>query len=159
MSKVPPINLFLLQKLTHSLQINGVSYGLGSKVKLEAPAKSIQRIDCSGLVRWLVYNCTSPHLVIPDGSYNQREWCQKMGLVSVPYNQVNQAPNLAGNDLFIAFINKTSDHEGHVWFVNDGETFESHHGRGVNSRKWNSRPLPQEVAYCFIWPHIWKPGL
>lgn len=149
---VEPINLKALQTFAHALMLNGVSYRMGAKVKMEAPIGTIRQIDCSGFVRRAIYESTKSGLLIPDGSWHQHEWVADR-LPRVPYSAVDRPESDA--TLFLAFIAPTKNHAGHVWFVCRGDTFESYGGRGVGSRVWNRRPLPQEVDGCYEWPHIW----
>lgn len=149
--EIPPINLKLLQTYAHLMMRRGVGYKMGAKARtLSVPPTAIYRIDCSGFFRWIVYNSTAPRLLIPDGSWNQRAWCEDR-LPRVDYRRVYDDPG----KLYAAFMNPLPGVAGHVWWVNDRETFESHGGIGVDSRPWNHRPLPQEVDYCFVWPHVW----
>jgi hypothetical protein len=147
---IEPINLRRMQSIHHTLMHNGVKYRLGAKAKFSTPASSIKAIDCSGLVRYLVYHSTKNRLEIPDGSWNQRDWALKH-LTRVPYISVRDNPN----ELYLATLDPKNGKAGHIWFINDGFTMESHGGRGPNERPWNTPILRNEVDYCFLWPHLW----
>lgn len=128
----------------------GVSYGYGAKApRLNAAPGSFRQVDCSGEVRYLAYN-SSGGLVIPDGSWIQREWCEKH-LTEVPYGP-------ADDELYLAFMTSGVNgvgSVGHVWFVKDGRTYESH-GRttGVDSRDWDYPTLKDHVHKTFKWPLV-----
>lgn len=145
------INLKRLQSLHHVLMHNGVRYKLGAKAKFSMPASAIRYIDCSGLIRYLVYHSTQNRLVIPDGSWMQRDWALQ-NLNKVPYLSVRDNPN----ELYLATLDPKNGKAGHIWWVNDGFTMESHGGRGPNERPWNTPILKAEVDYTFVWPHVWE---
>lgn len=151
---LPLFNAKAIQTLTHRAMLSGMHYGLGAKIPLTTPLSGLhgRSVDCSGFVRWLTYQSTDNHLVIPDGSYYQRDWFAQRA-TKVEYHSVGQ--NL--NELHIAFICPTPEHKvGHVWFVREGWTYESHGGVGPNSRRWDTRILTEEVCACYILPHVWK---
>jgi hypothetical protein len=57
-------------------ELIGTKYDLGAKSPfLGAPESQIKYLDCSGFERDEIYCSTG--VVIPDGSWNQREWCEK----------------------------------------------------------------------------------
>jgi hypothetical protein len=152
---LPLINAKRLQTLHHQAMLMGMHYGLGSKINpLSTPVSELagRRVDCSGWVRYLIYNSTDEKLVIPDGSYNQRAW-YAVRASQVNYNSVRLNPS----ELHIAFISPTPSHKiGHVWLLREGVTYESHGGVGPNSRRWNTHILASEVSACYVIPHTWK---
>lgn len=147
---IPPINLKTLLTLHHKAMRYDARYKMGAKVAFDTPVEKIKAVDCSGWIRYLVYNSTEPHLTIPDGSFNQREWAQQH-LTRVPYKETIAAPN----DLHIAFMNPEGAEAGHVFFVREGWTIESHGGRGPNQRRWDIPILLMNVDFTFLWHHIW----
>lgn len=158
---IPPINLWKFDKLAHSAFLVGSHYKLGGKAPyLGCPVtKLLGGIDCSGFIRWLVYNSTQPNLIVPDGSYNQYHWMKSQGLKEVPYSQVQESVEGESSTLYFAFILASREIPvGHVWAItHNGDTAESYGGHGPGSRRWNHRPLPQEVGAAFIYPHIYQP--
>jgi cell wall-associated NlpC family hydrolase len=164
-----PINKSLLISLSAQLERRGVKYGYGAKAddkqtnprstgQLSTPPDTIDQIDCSGFSRYILYQTAGWR--IPDGSQNQREWCENNQLVKLAtYADVND--DVGGEALYIAFIKPYTNgcgSIGHVWFVykpGDGqgaETFESHGGVGVDSRKWDTTILLKEAFEAFKLP-------
>lgn len=120
-----------------------VHYGLGDKAQyghLSEFPPTYTAIDCSGWVRCAIAYATNADpggpFVIPDGSVNQHDFCDKVGLKRTDY--VNAG--LSDGHLRIAFLTPydTSEGIGHVWIVLNGMTLESHGGSGPDSRKWNT---------------------
>ncbi len=157
---VQKINLRVLQATMTALQLSDVRYHLGAKAqKLNVPPSAIRAIDCSGLIRYLVYRATDPALTIPDGSWKQREWAEDH-LQKIQYGMISR-PSEGQVKLYLATLDPNNGHAGHIWFVrtdppHDPFTFESHGGRGPNSRPWNTPILRTEVDHCFLWPHTWE---
>lgn len=129
-------------------ELDHVAYGYGDKPKLTADPTTITAGDCSWYSRYMLYN-SAGGLIIPDGSIDQREWCQ-INLPEVPYTASPGA-------LTIAFMtpgkNGTGD-IGHVWFVKDGRTYECHGGEGVDSRYWDNDILKTHVYKSFNFPLV-----
>lgn len=129
-------------------------------------------MDCSGYIRSLVFYASKERLLLPEGSAEQWEWLERSGMTALsgPLKGYDHVRPLSAADpirtqdshpgnlspLYIAFIETTPLHAGHVWFIVDGTTIECYGGHGVGSRPWNARPLPQEVAACYEWPHDWR---
>lgn len=159
MSKV---NLAELKKIHAQAERHGIGYGLGAKAPaLSSSAESIDRIDCSGYVRWLLFQASNGTLKIPDGSQNQRAWAEQ-NLRQVD-KYADAARYMTGTRLFIAFIKPFTNgcgKVGHVWLLADGdpgagvdaETIESCSARGVCSRRWNTGTLMREVYSVFEVP-------
>jgi hypothetical protein len=157
---LPKIDLALFETVFSRLEMRGVQYDLGAKAgSLKDDTSKINRIDCSGFARYIIAKATQQALIIPDGSWNQRDWCERVGLHRLAsYNDVLYA---TPRRLFICFItphvNGAGD-IGHVWFVSqlDGDstpdTMESHGGVGIDSRPWNARVLKRECAAAFELP-------
>ncbi len=137
---IPPIDLKKFTDTFHAML--HVKYRLGAKCSLSAKPNEIREIDCSGFARLILSRATDGKLVIPDGSWNQREWCEKAGLRKLKkYSDVQYAAK-DPKRLFICFvkpvvIGKVVVKAGHVWFVSCGVTIESRGGAGVSSRYWN----------------------
>lgn len=144
-----PIPLQKLHGIFDSLA--HVQYGLGDKAAMSEPASSIRTIDCSGVVRYALSNATNGVVKIPDGSWYQRQWCER-NLKEVPYATVAGA---GADRLFIAFMTAGVNgvgRTGHVWLIHDGKTLESYNGRGVGSRHWDTQVLLKGVHKCFELP-------
>lgn len=154
---IAPIDLGKLETVFNHMALRGVAYGLGAKApSMDCDSDKIERIDCSGFARYAIAKATGGELIIPDGSQNQRVWCDDMKLHRLArYSDVVYA---TPRRLFICFIKPFENgcgSVGHVWFVSqlDGDrdtmpdTMESHGGKGVDSRPWNTRVLKSE-AFC-----------
>lgn len=171
MTVTTKLNLYRMQKTHHQIMHNvpDVAYGFGSKVRFKQPGfqlSSIRAIDCSGLVGLLVYyGCGKKDLspMFPDGSYNQRDWLlarsKETGSV---IHRVNKYSDIANDPskLYLCTLNPIYEHgrmvkAGHVWFVNDGFTMESHGGTGPSERPYNTPILKTEVDFVFRWEHDW----
>ncbi len=92
---VAKIDLDNLESLFSDLQRQGVNYGLGAKPEggsdprngrrwntrsnghLSTRPSTIDNLDCSGFIRYLLFKATDGGLVIPDGSQMQRGWCER----------------------------------------------------------------------------------
>jgi len=124
----------------------GVKYKLGAKDPyLGAPSSQIEYLDCSGFTRDEIYSAAG--VVIPDGSYIQREYFEKV-LSPVPYGP-------AQNDLLIFFLTAGVNgvgSVGHVGFARNGVTYECYGGHGVGSRPWNTPVLKDHVHKAFRLP-------
>jgi hypothetical protein len=138
-----------LMSLCDQLMDGHIHYGFGAKAALGASPASIHAIDCSGFVRYLMYQATNGHLTMPDGSWIQQEWCDHRKLKAVTYSST------AANDpiLRIAFLPPTTHHHhhhaGHVWLILGGQTIESHGGAGPSRRPWNTPILLNNVQHCY----------
>ena len=143
------IDSIRLQQLCDELMDGHISYGFGSKAALTATPQSIHEIDCSGFVRYLMYQATSGRLTMPDGSWIQNDWCRHQALKLVPY----QDASLHDSIIRIAFLPPTTHHHhhhaGHVWLIQNGLTMESHGGVGPSRRAWNTTVLLNGVRQCY----------
>lgn len=154
-----PVNLSQLLTVHDHALMKGIPYGLGSKApSLSCDTSQIRRIDCSGYIRFLLAKATNQQMIIPDGSWNQRDWCERNGLARKNYPDLHYADQ---SRLFIAFITpgvNNAGSVGHVWLVNQmddtwpSETMESYGGHGVGSRRWDTGVLRRECAVCFELP-------
>jgi hypothetical protein len=122
---VPKIDLDQLESLFGDLQRQGVNYGLGAKPEggtnprngqrwnprssrhLSTRPSTIDNLDCSGFIRYMLFNSTDGHLTIPDGSQMQRAWCERQASQG-NLHQVNRyrdaANYMTDKRLFICFI-------------------------------------------------------
>ncbi len=138
-----PVDQMFLQRLTGYLaecQARKTRYGLGEKAHvLTAYPPDYAEIDCSGWARAAIAYASEPSgvVILPDGSVNQHEWCEAQHLkVSSP-----DALTLHDGYLRIAFIVPTVQRLiGHVYLARNGMTYESHGGRGPDSR-----PVTSEI--------------
>ncbi|BCM88082.1 hypothetical protein [Methylobacterium indicum] len=116
-----------------------VKYKLGAKIKpgQEPGAGGFTEVDCSGFVRECVRRATNLGSRFPDGSVVQHEWVRKHGF---PIENVSSGSHRDGA-VRIAFLppNKSKKRVGHVAFIHDGKTIESHGGVGPDSRPWDGR--------------------
>jgi hypothetical protein len=157
---------------THAALINqNVAYGYGAKSeggadprdghhwnpdstgKLSTPIESIENIDCSGLIRYLVYRASDGDTRWPDGSQDQLAWC-RVNLQKCSYNDCANQDNI----LRIAFMSPGVNgvgNIGHVWLIFNGNTLESYGGHGVGSHKWSV--YADRVSGCFEVPSV--PGV
>jgi len=111
----------------------GIKYKLGAKVSpLSSAIARISEVDCSGFVRWAIFQVCGT--IIPDGSVNQHQWADIQGLKK---STVNDAKN-KDNFLRIAFLRPQGDEPGHVMLIANGLTCESHGGKGIDRRPWGS---------------------
>ena len=166
-----PVNTSTLISVSNQLQRRGVKYVYGGKIenrdvnprstgKLSTPPDTIDGLDCSGYMRYVLYQAAN--WVIPDGSQNQLEYFQDGGFDQLAaYGDTNA--DVGRNALSIGFIKPYVNGcgpIGHVWLIykpNDGaaaETFECHGGVGVDSRPWNTIVLTHEVYVSFKLPIV-----
>lgn len=135
-----------LKAVRNELLDGHISYRLGAKARLDAEPSTITHLDCSGFVRYLLYQASDKSLLLPDGSWIQREWCQKQKLEPVNYATAAECDGW----LRIAFIDPKPNKAGHVWLIRNGQTLESHGRRiGPNQRPWDTPVLQKGVGYCF----------
>jgi hypothetical protein len=110
----------------------GIGYQLGAKASdLMAYPPDYSDIDCSGWVRAAVAYATRGRTVLPDGSVNQHDWCDRTGL------KVSSRAALLLPDgwVRIAFLVPSARHPiGHVFLCHRGRTLESWGGHGPGSR-------------------------
>lgn len=136
-----------------SASIGRIKYKLGVKPLLNAKVQNIEHSDCSGFVRWLLYQASDGKIKIGLGSWYQQKWCQEQGFKKTDYSQ--SAP-LKDNRLRIAFINQHGSEAGHVWLVFNGWTKECFGGYGVGTRRWNASidggksSLDKAVSACYV---------
>lgn len=136
-----------LLALVGELTAGHVSYGLGSKASLTTEPKDVKKIDCSGFVRYLLYKATDGQVKMPDGSWHQNKWCDDNGFAKVDY-----AAEAGLNDSWLRlgyFPKKKGMAAGHIWFVLNGQTIESHGGKGPNRREWDTKVLKNNVTRCY----------
>lgn len=139
---------------------NHVAYGYGVKApSLDCDSSVIRLIDCSGDSRYLIAKATNGQWIIPDGSQAQREYFENSGLHKIAKYSDVQYANPAR--LFICFIKPNTNgcgDVGHVWMVGQKathgsiETIESHGGKGVDSRRWDTSVLVNQFYNGFEIP-------
>ena len=165
------VNASTLISVSNQLQRRGVKYVYGGKIdnrdvnprstgKLSTPPDTIDGLDCSGYMRYVLYQAAN--WVIPDGSQNQLEYFQDGDFEQLAaYDDTNA--DVGRDHLSIGFIKPWVNGcgaIGHVWLVykpGDGkaaETFECHGGVGVDSRMWNTIVLTHEVYVSFKLPIV-----
>jgi len=134
-----PIDVRLL--LSTEKEMEGIAYKLDGKVPLSEPIEQIDNIDCSAFVRYVLYHATFKRTILPDGSWNQEQWCKESGLPRETYANTM----LCDGAVRIAFLYGKIRH---VWLVLDGLTLESYGGHGPGRRAWNHSHLIHAGA-CF----------
>ena len=129
-------------------QTAGVGYGLGSKAPSlsSEPGKDFKRIDCSGFVRWAVYQASpaSARCVMPDGSSVQADWADAQGF---KVSTVDACLLHDGRVRLARWNNKVG--VGHIVLVMNGRTIESHGGKGPDRRVWSLDV--GWMAACRVW--------
>lgn len=124
-----------------------IKYSLGAKPKMSAAPEDIKTSDCSGFVRYLLYNATNGVINCSPsgGTWWQNKWCKDNSLEVVEY------ATAADNDgwLRIAFIHGGKSKIGHVWLILGGKTIECHGGKGANRRPWDTKVLKDGVDVCY----------
>lgn len=181
---VSPINLSKLRSDFAQLERLGIPYGYGAKAEgsknpntgekynsrsnghLSTDPSTLDHLDCSGFIRYILYRASGGALVLPDGSQNQRGWCEGQAnggeMHSVArYQDANTY--MTPNRLFIAFIKPHTNGcgpIGHVWLLSQlddqapADTLESYGSHGVGSRPWNASVLRSEVYSVFELPVV-----
>lgn len=90
-------------------------------------------------------------LTLPDGSANQRDWCDQHLRKLARYADVQYAA-ADPSRLFIGFISPNFAGVGHVWLVRAGTTRESHGHVGVDSRPWDTGVLLANASAAYELP-------
>jgi cell wall-associated NlpC family hydrolase len=126
----------------------GVRYGLGSKAPslTAVPGRDFKRIDCSGFVRWVLYQASGKTLNFKDGSVQQHEWIKEHGF------KVSDVASgkLKDGRVRIAFLTPTDGGGvGHVVLILNGKTAESCGGIGPCRRDWTGKGW-QKKAHVYI---------
>jgi hypothetical protein len=174
---VAPVNLARLHALFRGLEQQKVRYLLGGKAEVgagnprahqglwSAPA-AIDALDCSGAVRYLLFQASGGALLLPDGSQMQRAWCEEHAQSGALHQLAHYSDaNRYGTArrLFLAFIVPHCHGcgpVGHVWLVARPDenaaavTRESHGGVGIGSRRWDSPTLLHQVYSCYELPTL-----
>jgi hypothetical protein len=126
-----------------------VTYGLGAKISPHGalPGSGFKKVDCSGFVRETIWRSTTPHFNFPDGSVVQHDWIKDKG-----YERSNRADALLQDGkIRIAFLRPQDapSRIGHVAFVHNAKTLESHGGVGPDARDWTNTGW-QAKAFVYI---------
>lgn len=128
-------------------------YLLGAKApSLSVDSGDVDKIDCSGFSRLAISKASGGTWKIPDGSQNQLAYFEDLAEKGVIHKLAKPSdvglPAVAAdeNRVFIAFIKAKPGKVGHVWLIQGGKTMESHGGKGVNSRPWDTRSLAKAYA-------------
>lgn len=138
-----PLKLSKVQSLMEELEDARFTYGLGKKInplgKQFSPGQGGE-VDCSGCVEWVVFHgCGGLPEHFPDGSAQQHEWCDRVGLKK----SANADGGLKDGFIRIGFLTPSDGGgTGHVILVANGKTYESHGGRGPDSRPWDPIRYP-----------------
>ena len=130
------VDIDLLLELSRRTCQPGNQYRLGGKApRLSADSATIAGlgIDCSGYVRWLLFRATGDELVIPDGSVNQGDWADAVGL-----KESEPAACLRTDGALRLAQWRNPGGVGHIALVHNGHTMESHGGAGPARRVWGN---------------------
>jgi cell wall-associated NlpC family hydrolase len=127
-----------IRELVAACRANGVPYKLGGKARslTATPASLKGGIDCSGFVRWAVWQASPPdaRVTMPDGSWHQAAWAEKEGFKE----STVEACLLRDGRIRLAYWANRSG-VSHVILVLNGKTLESHGAKGPNRRTWDLR--------------------
>ncbi len=124
------IDLYLACRAAH------VGYRLGAKAAhLNArPGEGFKSIDCSGFVRWLVWNASTDHVALLDGSVQQHEQIRLLGFKPSSVADARREDNVVR----AAFLSPLAGGGvGHVALIWQGKTIESCGAAGPSRRPWN----------------------
>jgi hypothetical protein len=122
-------------------------YDWGSKPDVKLQLHDIKALDCSALTKIFVYKLTGGAVLMPDGSVNQRAWCEEQGFKETT---VEAAVGQKDGILRIGFWNAGGT-KRHVWFVLNGRTYESHgRTKGPDSRRFDGKAAWQRDAKMFV---------
>ncbi|MFA5376460.1 MAG: hypothetical protein WC455_12010 [Dehalococcoidia bacterium] len=124
-----------------------VKYRLGSKPNLYHLPPAFKTSDCSGFVRWLLFQASHETVKIAPGSWYQQEWCKAQGFKKVVYKDV---AGLMDSRLRIAFIDGVGSKVGHVWLVCNSMTIECYGGHGCGRRAWDTPVLLNNVDATYV---------
>lgn len=142
------IDIPLLLTLSARTTREGNQYRLGGKApSLDADSSVVARIgiDCSGFVRWILYRATNNRLVIPDGSWYQRDWVEGVGFKE----STVFAATLRDNRIRLAYMKPlTPKGIGHIALVHNALTIESSSKRGPGRRPWDGNGWQRR---CKLW--------
>jgi hypothetical protein len=137
-------------ELKARLAFGQVKYLFGAKPPLNGtPSKDFTKSDCSGFVRWLLYQASKGGIKIPSGSWYQREWCEDHRLKKTADGYAVGAA-LSDGRIRIAFFSEKQGRAGHVWLIINGKTIECYGGKGAGSRAWNTPVLLKNVEVCYV---------
>lgn len=127
-----PVEARRLIQYLRACEDKGVGYALGAKAAhLTAWPPDYAHIDCSGWVRAALAWASDGQFILPDGSVNQREWCEANHLKRSAYASLTRVDEIVR----IAFIRPSAlQRIGHVYLAFDGRTLESWGGHGPGSR-------------------------
>lgn len=126
-----------------------VKYGLGKKASpLTIEPTKIKKIDCSGFVQYLLYTVTGGTVKIKAGSWHQNKYFEDNRFEQVDYKtEASKRDNVLRLGYFFG---GGGGGIGHIWFVLNAETIESHGSKGANRRSWSTSVLTTKVERCYV---------
>ena len=141
-----------IAELTQSLVDAGISYRMGAKIEplsLQASdlvANGIDAVDCSGMSRWLTFHSLGQpaDFNMVDGSVEQHQQFIDVGFKVSDYEDAKNKDGIVR----VAFLKPIYDdagllkEAGHVLFIWNGTTYESHGGVGPGTREWDAEQHP-----------------
>lgn len=151
MARTIPIDMNAVTAFLKECRAAGVGYGPrpGAKVPFHGakPGRDFKHVDCSGFVREAIWRATNPHLNIIDGSVRQHDWIRAEGFERGSVDDASRRDGV----IRIAFLKPQDSPKkiGHVAFVYNALTVESHGGVGPNSRPWNGAGW-QGKAFVYV---------
>jgi len=143
-----PLDPERLRRYLASCEAKGIGYQLGAKANdLLAIPPDYAEIDCSGWVRAAVAVATDGHLILPDGSVHQNDWCEGHDLKRSTFAACHLRDGLTR----ICFVRPSAQHWiGHVYLVHQSRTLESWSGHGPGSRSILSHILSAEMTEVYV---------
>ncbi len=127
-----------------------ITYKLGGKdptPKTPEPPLDFSEIDCSGFVREAVMYATHDKVLLPDGSWNQWDYCKRLKFKESKFEYTGLNDGLVRICFKIA--NGAGD-IGHVWLTHNGQSLESHGGKGVDRRVWDHPTLKKICQHVYV---------
>lgn len=124
---------------------HGVKYGFGAKETGETLGTfppGYKEIDCSGFMRAFIAYLTNRQDLMPDGSWNEKDWLIAQNYQKVPFSD----SGLSDGGVRICVFEE-SGKTGHIWLCYNGKTYESHGSMGPSNRMWNDPILEQISPY------------
>ena len=142
-----------IEALTGELVSSGFTYGLGDKIvplSCQWPnitsAPNAKQVDCSGDACWILYHLTAGGISLDPENMNSsdlHQWCEGQGFDTCEVAD----GHLRDSRLRMWFLTpEQGGGIGHVLFTCNGQTFESHGGKGPDSRPFGSEPFMHNMA-------------
>jgi hypothetical protein len=131
--------------VSNQLMDGHVKYSYGAKAALDKEPSDVTALDCSGFSRYLLYKASNTAIVLPNGSANQKVYCDNQKLTKVEYSTCGEKDGW----LRIGFLAKNGSVPGHVWLILDSLTLESCGDKGPTRRPWDQGVLKKNIWACY----------